>query len=227
MHGRCCRPAASSVHYATSCKQDYLYYWQMGFNSVFKGLIISRSVNHKISNVSDKVCRECQSTHFMFNNVFFRKSCHLWDNVGNYCWVRQTTDDNVLRRTHIAYWITKVTNTHSQYVILAAFPLQTLLHGLAWILRHTYFTTLVHSIYTVMCRTNVFPCKHIVDYASRDVLECVGYSTHLYPTSYFKKNMVYLRLKFQALLKWFCTYTDHNTYSKVTLCHSATPHCLT
>ena len=70
-HGRCCLPAASSVHYTTSCKQSsapedgrnylpkqvemieiinkplllhlvgYLYYWQMGFNSVFKGL------NHK------------------------------------------------------------------------------------------------------------------------------------------------------------------------------------
>ena len=64
-----CRPAASSVHYTTSCKHSlalprmgeiiarnrlklieiinkpllshlvgYLYYWQMGFNSVFKGL---------------------------------------------------------------------------------------------------------------------------------------------------------------------------------------------
>ena len=68
MHGRCCPPAASSVHCTTSCKQSsapedgrnyrpkqvelieiinkplllhvvgYLYYWQMGFNSVFKGL---------------------------------------------------------------------------------------------------------------------------------------------------------------------------------------------
>ena len=72
MHRRCCRPAASSVHYTTSCKHSlalprmgeivalrpkqvelieiinkplllhlvgYLYYWQMGFNSVFKGLM--------------------------------------------------------------------------------------------------------------------------------------------------------------------------------------------
>ena len=71
MHGRCCQPAASSVHYTTSCKHSlalprmgeiiarnmfelieiinkplllhlvgYLYYWQMGFNSVFKWLLI-------------------------------------------------------------------------------------------------------------------------------------------------------------------------------------------
>ena len=70
------RPAASSVHYMTSCEQPsapedgrnyrpkhvemieiinkplllylvgYLYYWQMGFNSVFKGLRkISESQN--------------------------------------------------------------------------------------------------------------------------------------------------------------------------------------
>ena len=63
MHERCCLPAASSVHYTTSCKHSlalprkqvelieiinkplllhlvgYLYYWQMGFNSVFKGLM--------------------------------------------------------------------------------------------------------------------------------------------------------------------------------------------
>ena len=68
MHGRCCRPAASSVHYTTSCKHSlalpripkqvelieiinkplllhlvgYLYYWHMGFNSVFKGLSVIR-----------------------------------------------------------------------------------------------------------------------------------------------------------------------------------------
>ena len=44
MHGRCCRPAASSVIEIIN-KQlllqlvGYLCYWQMGFNSVFKGLI--------------------------------------------------------------------------------------------------------------------------------------------------------------------------------------------
>jgi len=68
MHRRCCRPAASSVHCTTSCKHSlmflrmgeiiarnrlswlkplllhlvgYLYYWQMGFNSVFKGLRVT------------------------------------------------------------------------------------------------------------------------------------------------------------------------------------------
>jgi len=131
-------------------------------------------------------------THILCSVTFFRKSYRFWDKVEKYCTVGQATDDTVIRLMRITCWITKVTNTHSQYVILTAFPLQTQLHEPAWILRHTYFTCLVHSIYTAVFRTNVFPCKHTVDYASRDMLECVGYSTYLCPTSYFKKNMIYL-----------------------------------
>jgi hypothetical protein len=39
-----------------------------------------------------------------------------------YCTAEQATDDNIIRRMRIACWITKATDTHSQYVIL-------LLHG--------------------------------------------------------------------------------------------------
>jgi hypothetical protein len=34
------------------------------------------------------------------------------------------TDDNILRRMRIVYYITKATDTHSEYVILIAFPRQ-------------------------------------------------------------------------------------------------------
>jgi hypothetical protein len=37
---------------------------------------------------------------------------------------RQTTEDNVIRRMCIAYWITKATDTYSEYVTLISFPLQ-------------------------------------------------------------------------------------------------------
>jgi len=33
--------------------------------------IISRSVLLRMRNVSDKICRENQNTHFVFNNIFF------------------------------------------------------------------------------------------------------------------------------------------------------------
>ena len=39
-----------------------------------------------------------------------------------YATARQTTDDSISRRMLFACWITKTTNTHSEYVILTAFP---------------------------------------------------------------------------------------------------------
>ena len=36
----------------------------------------------------------------------------------------QATDDSIIRRTRFARWIPKVTNTHSDYVIIIPFPLQ-------------------------------------------------------------------------------------------------------
>jgi len=36
----------------------------------------------------------------------------------------QDTDENKIRRMGFAYWITKATNTHSEYVVLIAFPRQ-------------------------------------------------------------------------------------------------------
>jgi len=45
----------------------------------------------------------------------------------------------------IACWIFKATNTHSQYVILIAFPLQQWLHERASLSRYTYISTLVLS----------------------------------------------------------------------------------
>ena len=46
-------------------------------------------------------------------------------------------------RMRIASWILNTTNTHSQYVILVAFPLQKWLHERASILRYTYLPALI------------------------------------------------------------------------------------
>ena len=55
----------------------------------------------------------------------------------------QATDDNIIQRVRIAYWLTKVTNTHSEYVILIAFALQQRLRERASILRYMYIVCLV------------------------------------------------------------------------------------
>ena len=57
-------------------------------------MIIFRSVVLRMRNVSDKSCRERQTTHSRFKN-FFRTTCPLSDNVEKYCRAVQATDDNV------------------------------------------------------------------------------------------------------------------------------------
>jgi len=55
-----------------------------------------------------------------------------------YVTARQTTDDRIIRRMRFAYWITKATDTHAEYVTLISFPLQQWLYDHASVLRYTY-----------------------------------------------------------------------------------------
>jgi len=99
--------------------------------------IVSRSVILRMRNVSDKIYRENQNTHFVFNNFFlFRKSCLLWDKGEKYC--KAGKPHMTIWRMRIACWIPKATNTHSEYVIFIAFLQQKWLHERAWILPVLY-----------------------------------------------------------------------------------------
>jgi len=62
----------------------------------------------------------------------------MWKNL-----VERARPQMTMWRMRIACWITKATNTHSQYVILIAFPLQQLLHLRPSMLRYTYSVCLV------------------------------------------------------------------------------------
>jgi hypothetical protein len=55
----------------------------------------------------------------------------------------QATDDNITRCFRIACWLTKATDTHSEYVMLTAVQRQQWLNGLASVLR--YKCTASHS----------------------------------------------------------------------------------
>ena len=56
---------------------------------------------------------------------------------------RQATDDKVLQCMRIACWMTKGKNTHPEYVISIAFPLQQRLHECTSLLRYTYIVCFV------------------------------------------------------------------------------------
>ena len=65
-------------------------------------------------NVSDRVVEKIK-THILCLIAFFYKLCCLWYNVEKYGRAGQSC---------IACWVTKVTDRHSEYVILIAFPQQ-------------------------------------------------------------------------------------------------------
>ena len=76
-----------------------------------------------------------------------------------YCTPGQATDDTMIGRMRFVFWLTKAKDTHSEYVILIAFPLQQWLHEDATTLRYMYFACLVNveleSSGTNLRRTNI------------------------------------------------------------------------
>jgi hypothetical protein len=67
-----------------------------------------------------------RQTHFILNNFFFFK-IRAGYNVEKYR-VGQSSDDSMIWRMRLAFWITEGTHTHShthsEYVVLSAFPRQ-------------------------------------------------------------------------------------------------------
>jgi len=107
--------------------------------------MISRLIVKGIRNVSGIICRENQNT--FFDQYPFSKNCTVYDiMLKKHGSARQATDNNTIWCMRLACWILKATNTHSQYVILIAFPWQQRLRKSVSILRHTYIACL--SVYS-------------------------------------------------------------------------------
>jgi len=85
--------------------------------------IVCRQVILRMKNISDKICRENQSTRFVFNKVFFfdyRAVIEImWKNIAERC-----SPQKIIWPILIACWVPKAMNTHSQSVILIGLPLQ-------------------------------------------------------------------------------------------------------
>jgi hypothetical protein len=105
-------------------------------------MVIARWILLKMRKFSDKSCKENENT-FYVQQLFFWKSCRLWDNVEKYSRDRQTTDENITQCMYFSCWINKATDTHSELVILIAFARQKLLRERTWILRYRYVPCLV------------------------------------------------------------------------------------
>ena len=79
----------------------------------------------------------------MFNNIFFHGAVYeiIWNNT-----VEPNRPYMRIRRTRIACWIPRGTNTHSEYIIIIDFPPQQWLHERASVSRYTYNAGLVSLI---------------------------------------------------------------------------------
>jgi hypothetical protein len=106
-------------------------------------MIISYWILLRMRNVSDKSCREKSKHTFYVQYIFSPKLCHLWYNMKRYGRGRQATDDNITWHMHFIWQVTKDTDTHSEYVILNAFPQQQWLHERASLLSYMYIACLV------------------------------------------------------------------------------------
>jgi len=86
-----------------------------------------------------------ENSNHTFSKIFSQKLCRVWGNAERYGTASQATGDNthIIEHVCLAWWIIKATNTHSEYAILIAFPLQQWLHECASVLRYMYIARLV------------------------------------------------------------------------------------
>jgi len=83
--------------------------------------MISRPSRLRMENVLDKSCRKIRNTRHMFDSGFPRwyHAVYeiMWKNVAE-----PERPQMAIWRMRIACWVAKITNTHSEYVMLTAFP---------------------------------------------------------------------------------------------------------
>jgi len=100
-------------------------------------MIKSRLIIIKMKNVSERICRKIK-THILHSITFFRKSFRLWDNEKNI--LQRYRAQMAIRRMRFACWISKATDSYSEYVIILSFPQLHWLHKRSSMLRlQVYF----------------------------------------------------------------------------------------
>ena len=83
----------------------------------------------------------CSVAFFLSKVVPFMRTYKVYD------WAREAALDNTTRRMHIACWIAKATDTHSEYVILIVFLRQQWLRESVLKLRYMYIAGIVECDY--------------------------------------------------------------------------------
>ena len=119
----------------------------------FTFMVISHTFLLTVRIVSEKNCTEYQNTHFMFNNFFFSIIVPFVRKCVKIFRAGQATDDNVIRRTRIACWITMATDTHSEFFLHCNMVARTRLT-----VRYTSIACLVQYWFTFAKKLSTIHC---------------------------------------------------------------------
>ena len=93
---------------------------------------------------------------------------------------------------HVACWIPKATNTHSEYVMLIAFPLQQWLHEHASMLCYMYVPL---HVYYSLCPFHFCHCS------DRQKVDCFSVRHLLAPVWLYSLVTLYLRERYKYILE--------------------------
>jgi hypothetical protein len=126
-------------------------------------------------NVWNKRWRENQNTLLVFSNIF-PKIVLLWENVKNLGRAGEATHDNKIRRMRFSCWLTKATNTQSEYAILTVFSTTIVKRTRLNIALYIYHLS-CYIVVSDMCLKNtlstvVMPRRHNI-YVTRTYVACL------------------------------------------------------
>ena len=130
-----------------SAKNNGDFTWRL-----FTFMIISRWIIFKMTNVSDKSCRENQNTQFMLNK-YFSETRAVYEMIWKYGEARHATYDSIIRRMRFACWITKATHTNRihanapQTYVIRTVPVLLVLHTAVVIFGRRSFIWLITTFY--------------------------------------------------------------------------------
>jgi BarA-like signal transduction histidine kinase len=77
-------------------------------------------------NISEEVFRKKENKESMYNN-FFSENPAVYE-IMLYYIVELDRPQMTIRHTRVASWVSKATNTHSEFTILIVFPFEKWLH---------------------------------------------------------------------------------------------------
>ena len=122
-------------------------------------MIISCWILTRMISFWDERCKK-KSQHTFYIKWFFSRNRAIYEIMWrNMVRTREASGDNVV---HVfSCWLTKATNTHSQYVILIAIPLQQWLWEHALMVHYIYCACLV----TILFRWMWFSLQRVIRYS--------------------------------------------------------------